>query len=347
MSLGLAARIGGTILAAALLALLLAWIRWPLPWLTGALFAMIALCLADVPRAVLPGGRQGGQLVVGVALGLYFTPSVLGLVLPMLPWMVIGALLLMGCGMLSGLLLLRLHRIDATTAWFASAPGGVVEMAVQGARHGASVPAIALAQSMRVLLVVVLTPPLLIALVPPMQEAMFAPPGADAPLSLLLLIAAGVAVAFGMQRLKLANPWLLGAIAATVPIALLLPERPAVPSWLLAAAQVMMGIALGERFTREFLLRAPRLVLAASVSTLALMVLCAATGALLAVIDGLPIAAMVLATAPGGLAEMGLTAKILGLGAPIVTAFQLVRLLAVIFVSSPMLPLFRRLAGAT
>jgi membrane AbrB-like protein len=150
-----------------------------------------------------------------------------------------------------------------------------------------------------------------------------------------------------MRRLKLANPWLLGAIAATVPIALLLPERPAVPSWLLAGAQVMMGIALGERFTRDFLLRAPRLVLAASVSTLALMVLCAATGALLAVIDGLPIAAMVLATAPGGLAEMGLTAKILGLGAPIVTAFQLVRLLAVIFVSSPMLPLFRRLAGAT
>jgi membrane AbrB-like protein len=188
-------------------------------------------------------------------------------------------------------------------------------------------------------------PPLLIALVPPGEETLFAAPGEPLPWLLAAVLAAGVGVVQVLARIKVGNPWFLGGLACGVVAALLLPERPLVPGWLLSIAQVMMGVALGERFTRDFLLRAPRLALASVATTVLLLVLCAAVGFALAFVDRMPVAAMVLGTAPGGVAEMGLTAKILGLGAPIVTAFQLLRLLAVILISSALLPVFRKLAG--
>lgn len=39
---------------------------------------------------------------------------------------------------------------------------------------------------------------------------------------------------------------------------------------------------------------------------------------------------LLLATSPGGIAEMSITAKLLQLGAPMVTAFQVCRLVAVL-----------------
>lgn len=49
---------------------------------------------------------------------------------------------------------------------------------------------------------------------------------------------------------------------------------------------------------------------------------------------------MILGTSPGGIAEMSITAKVLQLGAPVVTAFQVCRLIAVLILVEP---LYRRL----
>jgi uncharacterized membrane protein AbrB (regulator of aidB expression) len=45
---------------------------------------------------------------------------------------------------------------------------------------------------------------------------------------------------------------------------------------------------------------------------------------------GLPLVTSLVATSPGGIAEMAITAKVLAIGAPIVTAFHFIRLLCVI-----------------
>ncbi|MFY9512197.1 MAG: AbrB family transcriptional regulator, partial [Rubrivivax sp.] len=50
----------------------------------------------------------------------------------------------------------------------------------------------------------------------------------------------------------------------------------------------------------------------------------------LALVAGLHPATAVLATAPGGIAEMAITAKVLQLGVPVVTAFQVLRYVAVL-----------------
>ena len=58
--------------------------------------------------------------------------------------------------------------------------------------------------------------------------------------------------------------------------------------------------------------------------------------ALLALATGLHWATMVLGTSPGGIAEMAITAKVLQLGVPVVTAFQVCRLIAVLVLVEPM-----------
>ena len=44
----------------------------------------------------------------------------------------------------------------------------------------------------------------------------------------------------------------------------------------------------------------------------------------------------ILALAPGGMPEMSITAKVLQLGVPVVTAFQVCRLVAVLFLVEPL-----------
>jgi uncharacterized membrane protein AbrB (regulator of aidB expression) len=70
------------------------------------------------------------------------------------------------------------------------------------------------------------------------------------------------------------------------------------------------------------------------------MAVCTAFAALLAWGTGLPCATMVLGTSPGGIAEMSITAKVLQLGVPVVTAFQVCRLMAVLMLVAP---LYRRI----
>ncbi len=46
-------------------------------------------------------------------------------------------------------------------------------------------------------------------------------------------------------------------------------------------------------------------------------------------------ATLILGTSPGGIAEMAITAKVLQLGVPVVTAFQVCRLVAVLILVGP------------
>ena len=53
-----------------------------------------------------------------------------------------------------------------------------------------------------------------------------------------------------------------------------------------------------------------------------------------------------LATSPGGITEMAITAKVLQLGAAVVTAFQVCRLVAVLLLAQPLYRLWARHAAA-
>jgi membrane AbrB-like protein len=102
------------------------------------------------------------------------------------------------------------------------------------------------------------------------------------------------------------------------------------------AAQLLIGVSLGVRFSAEFVHTAPRWLASVAVGTLSMIAMCALAAKVLAWGTGLHWATMVLGTSPGGIAEMAITAKVLQLGVPVVTAFQVCRLVAVLVLVEPL-----------
>lgn len=338
------ARATATLLLALGAALACVWMGTPLPWMIGPLVATSLASIAGAPTRSLAPLRNAAQCTIGAALGLYFTPQVTGLVAN-LWWAIllaIGWALFIGWAF--GRWLYRHHgasmgvepRAAWATAFFSGAVGGASEMTLLAEREGARSEMVAVAHSLRMLVV---------TLVIPTAFRIGEWQGLDATLpgarsfdlaGLVLLGAVAAAGAWVLQRTGRANPWFMGPLVASMAITMSGVELSAVPAGLSNAAQLVIGVSLGVRFQRDFLRAAPRWMLAIVLGTLGMVVLCVGFAFLLAWITGLHPATLVLGTAPGGIVEMAITAKVLRLGVPIVTAYQVCRLVAVLVLAEPL-----------
>ena len=147
-----------------------------------------------------------------------------------------------------------------------------------------------------------------------------------------------------MIKLKRTNPWFLGPLAAAALLTANGQTWSALPTWLSNAAQLVIGISLGVRFTRSFVQVAPRWLASVALGTLAMIAVCAGFAWALARLTHLHWANVLLGTPPSGIAGMAITAKVLQLGVPLVTAFHVTRLAAVLLLVEPM---YRRFYATT
>jgi membrane AbrB-like protein len=309
--------------------------RLPLPWLIGPLLATALAGIAGAPVAASQRLRNAGQWAIGVALGLYFTPPVLRQLGQLAPYIAVGVVWALGLGWCFHRFLRHFNPGEApATTFFAAAIGGASEMAVLADRHQARIDRVAAAHSLRLMLVVLCLPLAFqwaglhgVAAAEP--TALLVHPGGL--LALTLATLAGVAV---MRWLALPNPWVLGALAVTMVLSASGIVLSALPHEATNAGQLFIGVSLGARFTPAFARAAPRWLASVAVGSVGMIALSAGFGALLGAAAGLHPATGVLATAPGGIAEMCITAKVLQLGVPVVTAFHVLRYLAVLLLTA-------------
>lgn len=353
------ASVAGTLLLAWCAAQLCLWWGTPIPWMMGPLLATALCTLAGAPTASDNRLRNLGQWVMGVALGLYFTPAVVQLLARL--WWALG-LYIVWALVLGGVFAFWLRRAlsqlfpnmpaDArrSTAFFASAIGGASEMTLLAERKGARADLVAAAHSMRMLIVVVVVPFAMVAARShwnlSLTDVVKAPtvPVHMGGLALLGLVTVVGGLAF--RRLRLANPWFLGPLAVAAVLAFGQWEPSGVPAWATHAGQLFIGVSLGVRFQPQFLRAAPAWLVRVAWATLGMVILSAGFGTLLAQAMALHPATIILSTAPGGATELAITAKALQLGAPIVTALQVGRLVAVLVLVEPVYERFiRRLKG--
>jgi membrane AbrB-like protein len=335
-----------TILAATLGGALFWWLHIPLPWMLGAMATTGALAWNERAHVLKPT-RPTALILLGLGLGQTFTPSVMTAVGLALPWLVVAALLSILVGVLVARLFARWAGTDAQTGYYASVPGGVVLMAVLAQRAGASVPTVTLAHTIRVMLVVATVPPLVTWLAPLGTAGAFLVerPEVDA-FGLVVLLVAGLAVALAVSWAGMANPWMLGPCGMVILLSAFGILPSGVPSWMVNAAQVGMGMALGQRMTKKFLLSSRRLVLASVAMSMLLIVVMAALAIVFTFVTGLPVAEVALGMSPGGMPEMTVTAKALSLGVPLVLGFHIVRTLLCNFAVAPIWRLMVRLGLA-
>lgn len=307
-----------------------AWLKTPLPWMIGPLLLMAAFNFSGARLRAPPGGRQAGQVIIGAALSLYFTPLVAKQVASYWHLLLLAALLAILIACACAWLVSAITDTDRTTAFFSSVPGGAAEMAVLAERYGARVDRVAVAQSMRILSVVIVIPfAFTYAGVHGSDVYVTATAALDwNRLGLLLLIAAAGGGILSLVRVP--NAFMLGALFSVIALTLGEFTLSAIPPQISNAAQLLIGCALGGRFERSFLGRIPGFVAATFASLLLALVLAATLGAALAWAYGLPVPSVILATAPGGIAEMCITAKVLQLGVPLVTAAHVTRVIVLV-----------------
>jgi membrane AbrB-like protein len=260
----------------------------------------------------------------------------------------LGIVWALGLGWGFGLWLQRRHQSDLghlgahrlrATSYFAGAIGGASEMTLLSERIGARTDLVAAAHSLRLVMVVISVPFAMqwaqshwgLQVDPSLRsvsrEAQW--PG------LLWLAAASLVGAMLMIRLRRANPWFMGSLAVTMVLSLSGLFWSAIPTALSNAAQLLIGVSLGVRFQREFLHTAPRWLASVAMGTAGMLVISALFGWAMAELVGQHPATLILGTSPGGIAEMAITAKVLQLGVPVVTAFQVCRLVAVLVLVAP------------
>lgn len=320
-------------------ALLCLQLHTPLPWMLGAVFGSAALSMARHQTGVTlvwpVAARNFGQWVIGCALGLYFTPFVLGLVLRLAPWIMLGIAFSMVLGGSMAWCLHRLTGVDRTTAFFAMAIGGASEMVNQAERFGARTDRVAASHSLRLLTVVSTIPFAYQWMHLHGMDPYEAAARVVEPVGLMALAAATSVGAWAALRMGTPNAWVIGPLVVGIVLTSNGQAWSALPRELINAGQLCIGVSLGVRFTPEFFRAAPRYL--AAVVLIVILAIMASIGfaALVAAGTGLPLATIVLATSPGGIAEMSFTAKILQLGVPVVTAFHVTRMSTMVICIGP------------
>lgn len=330
----------GTLVLAWLGAQACLWLHTPIPWMLGPLIVTASASLAGAPTHSWSLMRKFGQATIGLSLGLYFSPEMVALIAGL--WWAIGLSILWSLvmGYLCGLWLYNTNHarnpgLTRSTTYFSGAIGGASEMTQLAEKKGGRADWVASAHSLRVLLVTITIPFA-------MQWGQFnghalwrSTPLPVDPLGLAALVGLSALSIALLLRLRSANPWFLGSLAVGIAVTANGQAWSAIPSAMSQAAQLFIGVSLGVQFTPRFLRTAPRWLGTVAISTLAMMGLAVGFSWALAHAIDLPTATLVLGTAPGGMAEMTITAKVLQLGVPIVTAFQVSRLVAILVLVGP------------
>jgi membrane AbrB-like protein len=248
------------------------------------------------------------------------------------PWIALAVLWSLALGGFLSWALIRWGGADPATAYWSGPIGAAAEMVLQGERAGARVELVAAAHSLRLMLVVVILP---------LVYDRFGLHGSDRyvtgaqtvePFGLAVLVGCTVGSALLLRRVRGPNPWMLGSLAGALLLTASGHLASALPNWVSPLGQLLIGISLGGRFGPGFFNRAPRFLVIVGGVTLLGLAGSAALAALIGWVVEIPLATLVLATAPGGIAEMCLTAQALQLGVPVVTAFHATRVVTLLLV---------------
>ncbi|MEM7445975.1 MAG: AbrB family transcriptional regulator, partial [Pseudomonadota bacterium] len=222
-----------------------------MPWILGALTAA-AIASAVTRRNLLqPQLRVAVRPVVGVLAGSAFAAETLAAMVHW--WSVILLIIAYSLAMLFvGYFYFRkIGRFDQPTAFFAATPGGLAELTLIGGSLGADTRRLVIVHAIRILVVVFTVPfALQILLETPIGRTVpaVAPEGGYTALDWFMLTACGLA-GFGLSRIvrfpggPLVFPLILSVI---VHVGGLTDAAP--PSWLVAAAQIVLGAVVGTRF---------------------------------------------------------------------------------------------------
>lgn len=321
----------------------------PLAWMLGAMCVTTIAAVARVPLRMSVRLRSVMVAVLGVMLGSAFTPELLDhagdwviSLSALVPYLLIATLL-------CHLYFRRVGRYDPPTAYYSGVPGGLAQMIVLGTEQGGDTRAISLAHATRILLVVS-TIPFWFRLTgeagSPAASLAGGPHLLDVSLAdLALLAAAAVVGSWIATRLRLPAATLIGPMIVSAAIHLTGLTASTPPLEAVALAQVVLGTAIGCRFAGTRAVTVLHAMVLAVGALVLLLTVAVAFALAVGWATGLDFDALLLAYAPGGLAEMSLIALAQNIDPAFVSAHHTLRIALVVLLAPLLFRLVARLSG--
>jgi len=303
----------------------------PAGFLSGSILAVAGASLAGRPMQVPTPLMYAIFVLIGISLGAVVTPATLH-GMAAYPLSILVLLVAMGCISVAGTAYLRLvHGWELLPAYLAAVPGGMSQVLSLAAEVGADLRAIAIVQTMRVVIVAVGLPAglALFGLVGSGSRGVGTPFDPAQLPELTGLIAVSTLAAYVAYRIRFPGGLLFGAMLTSAALHGSGLVHAAMPWWGANTAMVALGAVTGSRFSGT----PPRLLLnfvAAAFGSFAVAVAIAAVfvGALISM-SSLHVAEVMIAFAPGAVDAMMLLALALHLDPVYVGAHHLCRLLFV------------------
>ncbi len=303
----------------------------PAAWLTGSMLAVAALALWQAPMDLPAPLASASFILVGVSMGAGFDANMLD---SLVKWPLSLVALALSVPAIMAAVAVYLRRSggwDAPTAFFASIPGALSYVIAMTLNSRADAKLVVMAQMVRLMILMAILPPLIVALSDPADMA--APVVAQARFSgvagLTMLIAAGAAAGLLLHWLKAPAGLLLGAMIASAALHLTGAVAGQLPAAILIPTLIVLGAYTGMRFEGASLALLRRSLPASFVAFFIALVVAGVFASAVAWGLGVPWGQALLAFAPGGLEAMMILSFLLGLDPAYVGAHQFARFLGI------------------
>lgn len=308
----------------------------PMPWMLGSLlFTAIAIATLQnrgLGRYAFPQNlRNGFVALIGVMIGAQVTAS-LAAQLVNLPLTVAGLAVFVVIAHAGNFMIFRrIGGYSRATAFYSATPGGLMESILMGEAVGADVRILTMQQFLRIILVITLIPTgLSLWFGTPVGTAAGVLPGGSLPVTLpnLALICLAAAAGLGLARLiHLPASQLIGPLMLAAALSLTGLVDLNLPFWLIALAQVVIGVSLGMRFKGITIALLRRSVWLSLISVVFMLCVGGVFSWGLHLATGLDFLNLLISFAPGGVTEMSLIALSLAASPALVSLHHVLRIL--------------------
>jgi len=331
-----------TLLIGAAGGLLFLWGHLPGGLISGAMIAVGIAAIAGRPLAMLPILTQTVLVLLGISLGSLVSRQLLQH-LGAYPLTIALLALATFCSTFgSSLYLQRFHGWDRTSAFLAGSPGALSQITILAAERGANVPAIAVVQTVRVILLTAALPMLLVLTGIAPAAAPATALAIASPLELAELVAAALAVSLLLRLVKFPASWMFGAMIGSSLLHGAGLVEGGLPPWVRGIALIGIGALIGARFARMKTRTLLSHVNAALGSFAIAIAISAAFVALIALSTQLRFSDVIVAFAPGAMDAMLALALTLHIDPVFVGAHHLSRFVVVTIATPGIVHLFGR-----
>lgn len=306
----------------------LQWAQMPAGLLLGPMIVGILMAQGGatirVPHAVF----QFAQGIAGCLIAMHLDAAALHEMTKIWPVVALFVALTFLASCIVGMIGGRWSGIDREVSIWGFLPGMASTVIAIAHERGLDSRMVALIQMVRMMVVIATMVFAAMALVggAVVHGQGVSPPDAVSTLTVIAVACIGMLVARFVPRLPAGASLVPMVIAAGLSIA---GHNVTMPGWLLAAAYLGLGAQIGLRMTPELLRTGLRALPALIAASLLLIVLCALSGVLLALITGTGLMSALLATVPGSIDSIALIAVNSGADLTVVMTLQCVRLVAV------------------